>query len=114
LGLRCEPEAAFVHLYVPADKSHDWRPAEGRTADDLAVVHATLPTPRDVVAYVVATSLIVERKIEEKYDSGYRTEFFILKVTGTAAGSVPSAQLDQICFDPSPAELQFCHLPRYR
>jgi len=34
--LRCELDAAFFHLYLPAEESGAWRPADGETAADLA------------------------------------------------------------------------------
>ncbi len=53
--LRCELDAAFFHLYLPAEQSGDWRPADGETAADLARLKASFPTPRDDDAAVLGT-----------------------------------------------------------
>ncbi len=47
--LRCELDAAFLHLYLPAETNGVWRPAVGVTAEDLARLKASFPTPRDAV-----------------------------------------------------------------
>ncbi len=53
--LRCELDAAFFHLYLPAESNGDWRPAENETAEDRARLKASLPTPRDAVTYIMET-----------------------------------------------------------
>ena len=78
--LRCELDAAFFHLYLPAEANGDWRRAEGETPEDLARLKASFPTPRDAVAYIMDTFPIVRRKDEEKFDGDYRTKRVILEI----------------------------------
>jgi len=78
--LRCELDAAFFHLYLPADENGQWRRAEGETAEELARLKASFPTPRDAVAYIMDTFPIVRRKDEARYDGDYRTKRVILEI----------------------------------
>ena len=78
--LRCELDAAFFHLYLSADKSGGWCPAEGETGEDLLKLKTSFPTPRDAVAYIMDTFPIVRRKDQEKYDGDYRTKRVILEL----------------------------------
>jgi hypothetical protein len=71
--LRCELDATFFHLYLPAEDSGDWRPADGETAADLARLKASFPTPCDAVASIMDTFPIVRHKDEAKCDGDYRT-----------------------------------------
>ena len=71
--LRCELDAAFFHLYLPADSEGCWRPArvkEGAVRDERAEEFASLTaaftTPRDAVDYIMDTFPILYRKNEEK------------------------------------------------
>src|SRR3989442_958538 len=64
--------AAFFHLYLPTEATGDWRPAVGETAEDLARLKASFPTPRHAVAYIMNSFPIVRRKDEEKYEGDYR------------------------------------------
>jgi len=90
--LRCELDAAFFHLYLPAEESGDWRPADGETAADLARLKASFPTPRDAVAHIMDTFPIVRRKDEAKFDGDYRTRRVILEIYGALAESTRSGQ----------------------
>ena len=62
--LRCELDAAFFHLYLPAENG-DWHLSEARRQRAWRG-SGQLPTPRDAVAYVMDTFPIVRRKDEEK------------------------------------------------
>ena len=60
--LRCELDAAFFHLYLPAEANGDWRSAhrsDGYPCDETPEQFADLkhhfPTPRDAVAYILDT-----------------------------------------------------------
>ena len=44
--LRCELDAAFFHLYLPADAGGDWSSAENETAEELARLKTGFPTPQ--------------------------------------------------------------------
>ncbi len=100
--LRCELDAAFFHLYLPAEASGDWRHAEGETAEDLARLKASFPTPREAVAYIMDTFPIVRRKDEQKFDGDYRTKRVILEIYDAMQGSVRTGQPYQTRLDPPP------------
>ena len=110
--LRCELDAAFFHLYLPAEKTGVWRPAEGEAADDLARLKASFATPRDAVPYIMDTFPIVRRRDEEKYDGDYRTKRVILEIYDAIQVSVRTGQPYQTPLDPPPADPRCCHLPR--
>ena len=91
--LRCELDAAFFHLYLPAEANREWkiaRKADGcpydETAEQLAELKRDFPTPRDAVAYIMDTFPIVKRKDEEKFGK-YRTKDTILKIYDELAES---------------------------
>ncbi len=110
--LRCELDAAFCHLYLSAEESGDWRPADGETTEDLAQLKASFPTPRDAVAYIMDTFPIVRRRDEENYDGDYRTKRVILEVYEAMHESIRSGQPYQTRLDPPPADPRCCHPPR--
>src|SRR5271157_3734819 len=58
---------------LPTETSGDWRRSEGETAEGLARLKASFPTPRNAVAYIMDTFPIVQRKNEEKWGD-YRTK----------------------------------------
>jgi hypothetical protein len=89
--LRCELDAAFFHLYLPAEENGDWRPAAGETAEDLARLKVSFPIPRDAVAYIMDTFPIVRRKDEEKYGT-YRTKDTILEIYDAMAEAMRTGQ----------------------
>ena len=110
--LRCELDAAFFHLYLPAEANGDWRPADGETAADLARLKASFPTPRDAVAYIMDTFPIVRRKDEAKFNGDYRTKRVILEIYDALAESIRTGQPYQTRLDPPPADPRCCHPPR--
>ena len=110
--LRCELDAAFFHLYLPAEKNGDWRPADGETAADLALLKASFPTPRDAVAYIMDTFPIVRRRDETQFDGDYRTRRVILDIYDALAESIRTGQPYQTRLDPPPADSRCCHPPR--
>ena len=84
--LRCELDAAFFHLYLPADANGDWRSArrsDGRPCDEtpeqLTDVKHHFPTPRDAVACILDTFSGVRREDEVKHGE-YRTKRAILEI----------------------------------
>ncbi len=110
--LRCELDAAFFHLYLPAEKSGDWRPAEGETAEDLARLRASFPTLRDAVAYIMDTFPKVRRKDEEKCDGEYRTKCIIVEIYDAMQESIRTGQPYNTRLDPPPADPRCCHPAR--
>jgi hypothetical protein len=110
--LRCELDAAFFHLYLPADADGNWHRAEGETAEDLARLKASFPTPRDAVPYIMDTFPIVRRRDEAKFDGDYRTKRVILEIYDALAESIRAGQPYQTRLDPPPADPRCCHPPR--
>jgi hypothetical protein len=107
--LRCELDTAFFHLYLPAEKNGDWRPAEGETVKDLTQLKASFPTPRDAVAYIMDTFPIVRRKDEEKYDGDYRTKRVILEIYDAMQECIHTGQPYETRLDSQPADPRCCH-----
>jgi hypothetical protein len=110
--LRCGLDAAFFHLYLPAQANGEWRPAESETAEDLARLRAGFLTPRDTVAYIMDTFPIVRSKDEEKYEGDYRTKRVILEIYDAMQESIRTGQPYQTRLDPPPADPRCCHPPR--
>ena len=83
--IRCELDAAFFHLYLPADEQGNWHPVSkldgypyDETPEQLAELNRHLPTPRDAVAYIMDTFPIVCNKDQSTYGE-YRTKRVILE-----------------------------------
>ena len=85
-------DAAFFHLYLPAEPNGEWSPAENETAEDRARLKASFPSPRDAVAYIMDTFPIVKRKDEEKWGE-YRTKRVILEIYDAMAEADPHRRL---------------------
>ncbi|MEI8191436.1 MAG: hypothetical protein WCI75_17115, partial [candidate division NC10 bacterium] len=111
--LRCELDAAFFHLYLPAEASGDpalsdgsggtgWRPGEGERAEDLARLKASFLTPRDAVSYIMDTFPIVRRKDEKKCNGDYRTKRVILEIYDAMADAMRTGHPYQTRLDPPP------------
>ena len=108
LLLRCELDAAFFHVYLPAEANGEWQPAEDETAEELARLKASFPTPRDAVDYIMNTFPIVRRKDEKKYGS-YRTKETILEIYDEMAEAMRTSEPYQTRLDPPPADPRCCH-----
>lgn len=100
--LRCELDAAFFHLYLPAEKAGNWRVAEGETAEELTQLRKCFPTPRDAVTYILDTFPIVRRRDEERFDGDYRTKRVILEVYDAMQDSILTGQAYQTPLNPPP------------
>ena len=84
--VRCELDAAFFHLYLPADNDGAWRTARhsngcpsDETHEQLTELQRRFPTPRDAVAYIMATFPIVRREDERRHGD-YRTKHLIIEI----------------------------------
>ncbi len=115
--LRCELDAAFFHLYLPADGNGDWRPARkiddcpyDETPKQLAELTAHFPTPRDAVSYIMDTFPIVRRKDEKRYDE-YRTKRVVLDIYDAMQEAAFTGLPYQTLLDPPPADPRCCHPP---
>jgi hypothetical protein len=106
--LRCELDAAFFHLYLPAEENGDWSPAVGEVAEDLESLKDSFPTPRDAVGYIMDTFPIVKRKDEEKYGD-YRTKLQILEIYDRMQQAIVSGERYQTLIDPPPADPRVAH-----
>jgi hypothetical protein len=106
--LRCELDAAFFHLYMPADSEGRWKPAKvedeavrNETTEELTSLTAAFPTPHDAVAYIMDTFPIVKRKDEEKWGE-YRTKGVILEIYDAMAEAMRTGRAYQTLLDPPP------------
>ena len=77
--IRCELDAAFFHLYLPAEPNGKWRKADGETPEQLAALRKHFPTPRDAVAFIMDQFPIVKQK-DEAAHGRYRTKERILEI----------------------------------
>jgi hypothetical protein len=107
--LRAELDAAFFHLYLPADENGDWRPARksdgcphDESPEDLARLKASFPKPRDAVSYIMDTFPIVRRKDEEKYNGDYRTKRVILEIYDAMQQAIQTGQPAPTPLNPPP------------
>jgi hypothetical protein len=108
--LRCELDAAFFHLYLLTDANGDWQRAERETPEDLAQLKAAFPVPRDAVAYIMETFVIVKRRDEETWGE-YRTKRVILEIYDALAEAIRTGQPYRTRLDPPPADPRNCHPP---
>ena len=85
-ALRCELDAAFMHLFMPSDARGGWIPA--RTADgcphhetarEMAALTACFATPRDAAAHILDTFPIVAAQ-DAVAHGAYRTKRRVLEV----------------------------------
>lgn len=76
--LRAELDAAFFHLYLPANPDGTWKRAEKETDTEYKALCAAFPTPRHAVDYIMETFPIVKKKDEKAYGH-YRTKEAILR-----------------------------------
>ena len=76
--LRAELDAAFFHLYLPANPDGTWKRAEKETDTEYKALCAAFPTPRHAVDYIMETFPIVKKKDEKAYGR-YRTKETILR-----------------------------------
>jgi len=116
--LRCELDAAFFHLYLPAQDDGGWRPvrlsdgcSRDETPEQLEELARRFPTPRDAVGYIMDTFPIVRRR-DEKEHGEYRTRQFILEVYDEMQRAIRTGSACPSRLDPSPADPGRCHPPR--
>jgi hypothetical protein len=95
-------DAAFFHLYLPADPQGHWLPAPGETLADLARLQQSFATPRDAAAYILDTFPTVRRKDEAKYAGDYRTNRVILEIYDALLESTRTGRPYPTRLDPPP------------
>ena len=115
--LRCELDAAFFHLYLPADPNGDWRPARrsdgcpvDETPEQLADLKRHFHTPRDAVACILDTFPGVRREEEVKHGE-YRTKRAILEIYNAMQEAVTTGGSYLTRLDPPPAAMSYFHQP---
>jgi hypothetical protein len=113
--IRAELDAAFVHLYLPADANGDWVPARkadgcpyDETAEQLAELKKSFPKPRDAVDYIMDTFPIVTRKDEAACGS-YRTMEMILSIYDEMQESIRTGKDYKTRLEPPPGDRRCCH-----
>ena len=114
--LRCELDAAFFHLYLPADTNGDWRPAcradgcpSDETSEQLADLKRHFPTPRDAITGILDTFPGVRRE-EERICGGYRTKQTILEMYDEFESAIHNVRPYETRLDPPPAASKCCHI----
>ena len=113
--LRWELDAAFFHLYLPAEEEAHWRPARrsadcprDETLEQLAQLTRRFPTPRDAVAYIMDTFSIVRRKDEGKHHE-YRTKRAILQIYDEMEQAIRTGTPYRTRLNPQQADPSRCH-----
>ena len=113
--IRAELDAAFFHLYLPADASGDWIPARkangcprDETPLQLEELKQSFPRPKDGVDYIMDTFPIVKRKDEEKYGT-YRTKEMSLQIYDEMQESIRTGKEYQTKLSPEPGSRECCH-----
>ena len=77
-ALRAELDAAFFHLYLPAEPDGRWRKAVNESKTDYRELTAVFPTPRHAVDYIMET-FPIKKKNDLKAFTSYRTKEVILQ-----------------------------------
>ena len=106
--LRCELDAAFFHLYLPAESNGNWHRAEGETDNELESLKANFPTPRSAVDYIMESFPIIRNKDIKKYGD-YRTKLVILKIYDQMQEAMETGIPYQTLLDPPPADPSISH-----
>lgn len=112
--LRCELDAAFFHLYLPAEDDGDWQrarrshgSARDETPDQLAELKRHFPSPRDAVVYIMDTFPIVRRH-DDEHQGEYRTKRVVLEIYDAMQVSFTAGEPYQTRLDPRPADIDCC------
>ena len=116
--LRCELDAAFYHLYLPADERGHCQPPRllggnrhVEKPEQLDELTDHFPTPRDAVDYIMDAFPIVRRKDETRYGE-YRTKRVILYIYDAMQTAAATGEPYRTVLDPPPADRSCCHPPR--
>ena len=101
--IRCELDAAFFHLYLPAENDGQWRPAEAETAKQLETLKTHFPTPRHAVGFILDQFPLVRQK-DEKAHGRYRTKERILEIHDAMLAAQRSGKPYHSTLDPPPGQ----------
>lgn len=106
--IRCELDAAFFHLYLPAEKDGTWKRAtlangnvKDETEGELNSLKHAFPTPRHAVEHILESFPIVKRKDEDAYGE-YRTKRVILEIYDAMQNAMVTGKPFQSPLDPPP------------
>ncbi len=101
--IRCELDAAFFHLYLPADNDGHWRPAEAETAKQLETLKTHFPTPRHAVGFILDQFPLVRQK-DERAHGCYRTKERILEIHDAMLAAQCSGKPYESTLNPPPGQ----------
>jgi hypothetical protein len=113
--IRCEVDAAFLHLYLPATDIGAWDSKSvvdsayrTTTPIDFSELTATFPVPLDAVRHILDSFPVVRRKEEEKYGH-YRSKETILRIYDQLTEAIRTGTPYQSPLDPPPGDARCCH-----
>lgn len=107
--LRCELDAMFFHLYLPADVNGQWQQVDGETPEEIERLAAIAPSPRDAVSYIMDSFSLVKRRDEASFDGVYRTKEAIMERYDALQAAFASGQPYRTILDPPPADRRVSH-----
>jgi len=99
--LRCELDAAYFHLYLPAGDDGGWQPADREIAEDMESLKACFSLPRHAVEYIMDSFSIVKRRDEAEHGR-YRTKDTILEIYDEMSEANRAGKPYQTRLDPPP------------
>jgi hypothetical protein len=100
--IRCELDAAFFKLYLPAEPDGAWGQLPEVKSTEVAELRRHFPTPRDAVAYVLDQFPIVRQRDEQLFEGHYRTKERILAIYDAILVSIRSGAAYRTSLDPPP------------
>jgi hypothetical protein len=99
--IRCELDAAFFHLYLPADVYGTWRAVEGESEEDFSALMSHFRTPRDAAVFIMNQFNVVRERDEGAY-ARYRTKDRVLEIYDAMLEAQRTGQPYQTTLNPSP------------
>lgn len=102
--LKAELDAAFFHLYLPANADGTWQKAERESDAEFQALCSAFPTPRHAVDYIMETFPIVKRKDEAAHGE-YRTKRVILEIYNAMQDAIRTGIAYKTRLTPPPVEL---------
>lgn len=106
--LRCELDAAFFHLYLPARPDGSWAQARNETPAQLRALAEAFPTPRHAVAHIMESFPIVQRRDMNAHGE-YRTKRVILEIYDALLLAQSTDHPYPTRLDPPPADARCRH-----
>ncbi|MFN9113865.1 MAG: hypothetical protein ACK5XN_27675, partial [Bacteroidota bacterium] len=103
--IRCELDAAFLHLYLPSTDTGHWQPAHGETAAALTALQSAFPTPRHAAEHILNTFPLI-READEKLHGHYRTRSRILTLYDAMLAAQRTGTAFQSSLSPLPGPLK--------